>query len=69
VRNEWIEIPLSHGYSENSRGIGVEDMACALLLGRKHRADVDMAYHILDVMQGILDSSKEERPYIVASIC
>ena len=32
--SEWSEIPLTHGYAENSRGIGVADMAYALRSGR-----------------------------------
>lgn len=31
---EWNEVPLTHGYTENSRGIGVADMAYALRTGR-----------------------------------
>src|SRR5690606_19919273 len=35
---EWSEVPHTHGYSENSRGLGVADMAYALRTGRPHRA-------------------------------
>jgi len=59
----WQEVPLSHGYAENSRGIGVADMAYALRTGRKHRANGEMAYHVLDVMHAFLDAS-EQRKYI-----
>lgn len=65
----WMEVPLTHGYSENSRGIGVADMACALLSGRKHRANGKMAYHVLDVMQGFNDASEKGMHYEVASTC
>lgn len=67
--SEWKEIPLTHGYSENSRGIGLADMAYALLYGRKHRANGKMAYHVLDVMQGFIDSSNESRHYTPDSTC
>jgi predicted dehydrogenase len=56
---EWMEIPFTHGYTENSRGVGVADMAYALLSGRSHRANVDLTYHVLDIMHAIHDSSKE----------
>ncbi|NLM09672.1 MAG: hypothetical protein GX213_02590 [Clostridiaceae bacterium] len=49
---EWNEVPLTHGYTENSRGIGVADMAYALRTGRKHRANSDLTYHVLDIMHG-----------------
>ncbi|MBZ9686015.1 Gfo/Idh/MocA family oxidoreductase [Clostridium estertheticum] len=56
---EWMEIPLTHGYTGNSRGVGVADMAYALLSGRDHRANVALTYHVLDIMHAIEDSSKE----------
>lgn len=57
----WSELPLSHDYSANSRGLGVADMAYAIQSGRKHRASGDLAYHVLDTMQSILEASKEEK--------
>ena len=66
---EWKEVPLIYGYTENSRGIGVADMAYALQSGRPHRANGELAYHILDVMQGFLDSSANGRHYDVESTC
>ncbi len=67
--SEWSEIPLTHGYADNSRGIGVADMAYALLSGRPHRANGEMAYHVLDVMQGFLDASESGSHYVVNSSC
>ena len=58
---EWREIPLSHGYSGNSRGLGVADMANAIRLGQPHRASGDLAYHVLEVMHAFHMSSDEER--------
>lgn len=68
-QNEWKEIPLIFGYSENSRGIGVADMAHALATGEEHRANGDMAYHVLDIMQGVHDASGEGRHYELNSAC
>ena len=48
---EWRDVPLTHGYTENSRGMGVADMASpAIREGRPHRASGELAYHVLDVM-------------------
>jgi predicted dehydrogenase len=66
---EWKEIPLTYGFSENSRGIGVADMACAVKSGRKHRANAEMAYHVLDIMHGFHDASNSDRHYILESTC
>lgn len=57
--SEWHEVPLTHGHAENSRGIGVADMALAMETGRPHRASGELAYHVLDVMEAIHDSSRE----------
>jgi predicted dehydrogenase len=65
----WQDVPLTHGYAENSRGIGVADMAYALRSGRAHRANGEMAYHVLDVMQAFLDSSREGRHVELESTC
>jgi predicted dehydrogenase len=62
--DEWSDIPLTHGYAENSRGIGVADMAAAIRSGRPHRAGGDLAYHVLDIMAGFHDSSLESRHYV-----
>ena len=35
-RGEWQDVPLTHEYTENSRSVGVADMAYALRSGRAH---------------------------------
>lgn len=67
--NEWQEVALTHGYTENSRGLGVADMAEAIVQGRPHRANGAMAYHVLDAMHSFLDSSNEDRHITLASTC
>jgi predicted dehydrogenase len=66
---DWSKMPYSHGYCENSRGIGVADMAYALTYGRENRASGEMAYHVLDAMNTFLDSSKEGRHLQLKSTC
>lgn len=66
---EWTEVPLTHGRIENSRSLGVADMAHALRSGRRHRANGELAYHILDVMHALLDASRKGRHVRLASKC
>jgi predicted dehydrogenase len=66
---EWRDVEYSHGYCQNSRGVGVADMARAIRTGRPHRANGDLAYHVLDVMQAFLDSSEQERHVAIESTC
>lgn len=58
---EWEDIPLERPYTENSRGLGVADLAEALATGRDHRANERVAYHVLDLMHSLLDSSDAGR--------
>ena len=53
----YMEIPITFGYAENSRGLGLADMANAIQAGRKARAGVDLTYHVLEVMTGFIRSS------------
>jgi predicted dehydrogenase len=55
---DWEELPLTYGYTENSRGLGVWDMANALLSGNKARATGELGYHVLDIMASVLDSAE-----------
>ena len=58
---EWKEIPMVLPYTENSRGLGLADMAHALRTNRAHRACGDQTCHVLEIMTGIERSSNENR--------
>lgn len=66
---EWETMPLSHGYTENSRGIGVADMSNALRSGRPHRASGELAFHVLEVMHAIHRASSSGRAVEIESRC
>lgn len=66
---EWSEVPLLFGYTENSRGIGVADMAYALRSGRDHRASGELAYHVLDIMHAVHDASNQGQHIDLSSTC
>jgi hypothetical protein len=60
---------LTHGYSKNSRGLGLADMAYGIRSGRTHRASGELAYHVLDLMHAVHDASREGRHIDLASTC
>ena len=66
---EWSVVPLSHGYPENARGIGVADMAYAIRSGRPHRASGELAYHVLDIMHAFHDASDAGKHIQLESTC
>lgn len=67
--SDWREMPLSHIYADNSRGIGVADMAYGLQSGRKHRANGDLAFHVLDIMHAFHDASSQGKHIQLESTC
>jgi len=66
---EWSEVPYSHCYTENMRGIGVADMAYAIRSGRENRSSGKLGYHVLDTMHSILDASEKKAWVKVESTC
>ncbi|MDB4867549.1 MAG: gfo/Idh/MocA family oxidoreductase [Cohnella sp.] len=62
---ESKELPLSHGFSEDSRGIGVADMAYAIRSGRGNRASGRLAEHVLDISLGIFEASTSDKHVIL----
>lgn len=62
-----INIPLTHGYTTEGRGIGAADMAWAVRNGRVPRADARMGYHAFEAIQGIRQSCENGRVYCMTS--
>jgi predicted dehydrogenase len=68
----WEAAPLAYPrtYGEKyGRGVGVADMARAILDGRPHRANGEMALHVVDAMQGFLESGAEGRAIELGTRC
>lgn len=66
---DWSDMPITHPYTENSRGLGVADMAYAIQSGRAHRANGDLAYHVLEIMCAIHDASDQGQHITMSSTC
>jgi len=61
------ELPLTHGRTDDRRGLGAADLAHAVRAGRPARAGATQALHVLDVMQTILEAAEAERTLRVES--
>jgi predicted dehydrogenase len=57
-KDGWIDAPLSHIYSDNSRSLGAADMAVGIVNDRKHRCNGELAWHVLDIMLSFDKSSE-----------
>lgn len=57
--SEWRSLPIERPFAENSRGVGVLDMAHAISQNRPHRASGALGAHVLDAMRGFLDAAAD----------
>jgi predicted dehydrogenase len=56
--SEPVVMQQSHAWSSECRGLGVAEMAWSLRMGRRNRANKEMAFHALEVLHGIVKSSE-----------
>lgn len=64
---EASEVPLDPGHAENSRGLGVVDLAAAAAEGRQPLASGALALHVLESMHAILNSAASGSSVTIAS--
>jgi len=67
---EWLDIPVyTHCYTDNSRGLGVADMALAVVADRQQRASGELAAHVLDIMLAFEESSTSGGSVVLSTTC
>jgi hypothetical protein len=66
---EWTDIPVELPYGNNSRGVGVAETAKAIRDGGMHRANGQLAFHVLEAMHGFHISSNQGTVYRMQSNC
>lgn len=57
-QGELVDIPLCFGYGDNSRALGLADMARAIESNRPSRADMQQTLHVLEAMEGFETSAR-----------
>ncbi|WSQ07080.1 Gfo/Idh/MocA family oxidoreductase [Streptomyces sp. NBC_01231] len=62
----WETLPVSAGYRDAGRGYGVADLALTPP-GAEPRAGGVLGYHVLDIMESVLDSAASDRRVPVTS--
>jgi len=65
----WMARDLVDGYRENSRGLGVAEMADAIVSGRPHRACGELALHVLEIMHAVHTASETGRHAELTTTC
>ncbi len=66
---ELIALENKHGYNQDSRGVGVADLAVAIRHGRSHRASGEMGAHVVDILNAIHESADEGRRIELRTTC
>jgi len=66
---DWAPVPEAGGYRGAARGYGVSDLASALTAGTAHRANGEIAYHVLDVMESLLAAADSGQAVDITSSC
>lgn len=64
---EFVEVPLAFGFTQNYRGVGLAEMAQALKRGRKNQANGEIALHVLEIMSGFQESGVKGHEYLLKS--
>ena len=67
VNCEKVLFPLTHGFAENSRGLGAAEMAWSIRAGRPNRACKEMAFHVFEMMHGVMLSAERGEVYRLES--
>ena len=67
--DDWLVAENTHGFNEDSRGLGLLDLAYAIRDGRPARASGEMAHHVFEIMSGILESPKNGTYQAIESTC
>lgn len=69
-REAWRDIAPKGSYADGEfRSIGVADMAHAIQSGRPHRANVELAFHVLEVMEAFDRSAQSGQAIDLTSTC
>ncbi|MDR1047381.1 MAG: Gfo/Idh/MocA family oxidoreductase [Treponema sp.] len=66
-QTEPITLAPTHGFTENSRGIGPAELAWSLRRGRKPRTSKEMAFHGLELLLGLYKSCETKQFYQMTS--
>lgn len=69
-QNVSVELPELYPHiGEYTRGIGVLDLACAVIEGRKPRVNAEMACHVIEAITGMMESARERKVYEMETTC
>ena len=66
---DLVELEGRDAYSQDSRGVGLADLAVAIEIGRRPRASGEMAAHVVDIVNALHESSEQGRRLDLETTC
>jgi predicted dehydrogenase len=66
---EWSKVEQLKGYEGFMRGAGIADMAQCINYGGKHLASLEMACHVVDIMNSLEEAIENGRKTEIVSTC
>lgn len=64
---EWVEAEDRAGYIDAGRGFGLAEMAKAISENRPHRVSGELGFHVLEVMEAIINSGSSDTRQKISS--
>ena len=55
-------MPYEANAAQETRGLGIDELAQALAAGRPHRARAELALHVLEVAEAAVEAAATRRP-------
>jgi predicted dehydrogenase len=68
-QRDWTDLGVLGGFEGAGRGYGLADMARGLATGSGFRASGELAFHVLEVMEGVLTAGRTGQAVDIASRC
>lgn len=67
--DNWVDVGVRAGYVDAGRGYGLADLALALESGAPHRANDEVALHVLDVMESVQVAADTRASVTLTTTC
>ena len=65
----WKDVGITAGYVGSGRGYGLADLAIAVEQGRQHRANDEVALHVLDIMESVQHAADSRTSVELTTTC
>lgn len=66
---DYEQIPLCYGFTENSRGLGLADLARCIRTGGTPRITPESSLHVLEMMEGTLEAARTGQYHQMRTVC